>query len=177
MNIFNKIFSIAVVAKINVLRTADHLYRHLTGLPFLMYSEITPNLYLGGQYYSQALHNIKAIGITSIVSMRERPISELKGFQHIKTLHLSTKDLQAPTLENLEKGTAFIKKEIEAGGKVYVHCHLGEGRGPSMVIAYLMSTGLLFEDALTLVKKIRPFIRPTKPQIARLKELETILQS
>lgn len=173
----SKLVSITQFFRITLLRTVDHIYRHITGLPFLAHSEITPSLYLGGQYYPHALNNIKKIGITAIVSMRERPISELQGFQNIKKLHLQTKDLQAPSIENLLKGIAFIQKEIAAGGKIYVHCHLGEGRGPSMVIAYLMSTGMLYEDALALVKKIRPFIRPTKPQIERLRELEQILKN
>ena len=163
-------------AYINMLRTADHVYRHYTGLPFLAHSEITPQIYLGGQYYAQALNNINRIGITAVVSMRERPISELNGFGHIKKLHLPTKDMNPPTIESLQKGIAFMKQEINAGGKIYVHCHLGEGRGPSMVIAYLMSTGMLYEDAFALVKKIRPFIRPTKPQVERLKEFETLIR-
>lgn len=171
-----KALSIIQLLKIHLLRACDHIYRRYTGLPFLKYSEITPQLYLGGQYYSQALKNIQKIGITGIISMRERSIKELEGFEGIKKLHLSTKDLNAPSLENLQKGIQFIKKEIETGGKIYVHCHLGEGRGPSMVIAYLMSTGLLYEDAFTLVKSVRPFIRPTKPQIERLKELEKLQQ-
>lgn len=173
--ILNKFVSLAKVIQINLLRSADHLYRHYSGLPFLRYSAITPQLYLGGQYYSQALDDINAIGITAIVSMRERPIKNLKGFENIKTLHLKTKDLQAPTIENLQKGIVFITNEIDAGGKVYVHCHFGEGRGPSMVIAYLMSTGIMLEDAIAMVKKVRPFIRPTKPQLEVLKKLETIL--
>ncbi|MBP7967227.1 dual specificity protein phosphatase family protein [Candidatus Woesebacteria bacterium] len=171
-----KITSLIQVFKVHFLRACDHIYRRYTGLPLLKYSEITPQLYLGGQYYSHALKNIQNIGITGIVSMRERSIKELEGFEGIKKLHLSTRDLSAPSLENLQKGILFIQKELDAGGKVYVHCHLGEGRGPSMAIAYLMSTGLLYEDAFSLVKSVRPFIRPTKPQVARLKELEKLQQ-
>lgn len=172
----NKIYSIAQVIRVNILRAADHIYRRISGLPFLKYSEITPQLYLGGQYYARALENLQKIGITAIVSMRERSIEELLGFEHINKLHLPTRDLGAPSIENLKKGIAFIQRELDEGGKVYIHCHLGEGRGPSMVIAYLMSSGMLYEDAFNLVKSIRPFIRPTKPQVERLKELEQILQ-
>ncbi len=174
--ILNKVISILVLINIHITRTVDHAYRYYSGLPFLSHSEITPQLYLGGQYYKQALHKINTIGITAIVSMRHRPIAKIHGFEHLKSLHLSTPDLHAPSIENLMKGIAFIKKEIESGGKVYVHCHLGEGRGPTMVLAYLMSTGLLLEDAISLVKKTRPFIRPTKKQLERLAELEEIFQ-
>ncbi len=173
---FDKIKSIALFTRISILRTFDHAYRYYTGLPYLAHSAITSNIYLGGQYYSQGLKNINKIGITAIVSMRERPIRQLSGFEKIKTLHLQTKDFHAPSIENLQKGIRFMTDEIQTGGKVYVHCHLGEGRGPTMVIAYLMSTGMLFEDAHTLVKNVRPFIRLTKHQVERLKELEILLK-
>jgi dual specificity MAP kinase phosphatase len=41
-----------------------------------------------------------------------------------------------------------------------------------MAIAYLISTGLTYEDAFSLVKKVRTFINPRPGQIAGLKELE-----
>ncbi|MBA3551153.1 dual specificity protein phosphatase family protein, partial [Patescibacteria group bacterium] len=60
------------------------------------------------------------------------------------------------------------------GGKVYIHCRFGEGRGPTMAIAYLISTGLTLEHAIELVKKVRIFIRPTVVQIEQLKKFETL---
>ncbi len=115
---------------------------------------------------------MQKIGITAIVNMRETPIPSYKGMEHIRTLHLPTIDLTAPSLSDLKKGIKFIKKEIEREGKVYIHCRLGEGRGPSMMIAYLMSTGLTLEDSLKLIKEARPFIQPTKLQLEQLKVLE-----
>lgn len=94
---------------------------------------------------------------------------------NITILHLPTPDLTAPRMDDLLKGITFIKNEIDNGGKVYIHCRAGEGRGPTMAIAYLMSTGMLFEDALHSIKKVRTFIRPTLPQIEQLKKLERIL--
>lgn len=41
--------------------------------------------------------------------------------------YLPTVDWVAPTMADLKKGLAFITKEINAGGKVYVHCAAGEG--------------------------------------------------
>lgn len=67
--------------------------------------------------------------------------------------------------------------EIKKGGKTYVHCHYGEGRGATMVMAYLMSTGMTYEDAFALVQKVRTFISPTPSQIARLKEFEQSLKT
>jgi dual specificity MAP kinase phosphatase len=41
-----------------------------------------------------------------------------------------------------------------------------------MTIAYLLKTGLTYEDAFALVRKVRTFINPRPSQIGRLKELE-----
>jgi dual specificity MAP kinase phosphatase len=75
-------------------------------------------------------------------------------------------------LANLITGADFVDNEIRSGGKVYIHCRQGLGRGPTMAIAYLLKAGATFEDAFHLVKKVRPFINPRPSQIARLKELE-----
>lgn len=75
-------------------------------------------------------------------------------------------------MEDLIKGADFAKAEIEAGGKVYIHCRQGLGRGPTMAIAYLLSLGETYEHAYGTVKAVRNFIRPTAVQVRRLKELE-----
>lgn len=150
----------------------DNLYRLLNGVPTLKRSQITANLFLGSQYTLAGLKKLKALGITAIVNMRQHPVyaeSKYKGFSY---LHLSTIDNTAPPLKVLIKGAEFVTHEIENGGKVYIHCRQGLGRGPTMTIAYLISTGLTFEDAFKLVKSVRTFINPRPGQIARLKELE-----
>lgn len=177
MNPFiSKLISITSYIYTDFQRYTDHTWRRYTGMPRLVRSEITPNLYLGGQYYYKGVSKLQRIGITAIVNMRLSPSHQFKGMEKITMLHLPTPDLTAPTIEHLEKGIQFIQKEINKCGKVYIHCHAGEGRGPTMVIAYLMSTGMLYEDAYSLVKKVRTFIRLTPPQINQLKKLETILQ-
>lgn len=171
-----KIKSVFTLVIIHLHRLFDHSCRWLTGLPTLSRSEITPLIYLGGQYNSRGLTRLKKYGVTAIVNMRMSSIPEYARAS-FNTLHLPTPDRHAPTMEDLQKGIAFIDAEVKAGGKVYVHCWFGEGRGPSMVIAYLMSTGLTFEDAYKLVRSIRRFVLLTPPQQDRLRELETVFNS
>lgn len=166
------LLSLLLRLKLNSQRFIDVTWRSITGRPILRYSQITPNLYLGGQYSLQALINFKKIGITAVVNMRETMIHKPDQFPWLKVLNLPTVDWTAPTIENLQKGCIFIKDVVDKGGKVYIHCHQGLGRGPSMVIAYLIYTGMTFDDAITEVKKVRPFIVPTSGQITRLKEFE-----
>ena len=85
---------------------------------------------------------------------------------------LQPSDRQAPSMEHLEQGVKFIQASIENGGKVYIHCKAGEGRGPTMAAAYLIHSGLNWNDALETIRKARPFIRPTTLQINQLKKYE-----
>jgi len=150
----------------------DNIYRFFNGVPTLKHSQITANLFLGSQYSLVGLQKLKALGVTGIVNMRENPVFSESQYEGFHYLHLPTVDNTPPPIEILIKGVEFVTHEIENGGKVYVHCRQGLGRGPTMALAYLISTGLTFDDAFALVKEVRTFINPRDSQIARLKELE-----
>ena len=171
---FQKIKSLTVIFIVQVQKIFDNGYRYLFGIPTLKRSKITANLYLGGQYNIRGLKKLKKMGITAIVNMRTSSIYAEAKYEGIKYLHLPTIDQTPPALEDLIKGAAFIEEEINNNGKVYIHCHHGQGRGPSMAIAYLIKKGATFEDAFSLVKSVRTFIKPTPGQTNRLKEFETI---
>lgn len=162
---------------LNFQRVSDHLWRHYSGLPMLKRSKITPHIFLGGQFGPKSVTTFKKLGITGVVNMRMTPFRKDPAMQHLSLLHLPTPDHEAPSLKDLEKGVTFIQKQIDAGGNVYVHCHYGEGRGPSMVIAYLISQGMTYDDAYEFVRKIRTFIKPTPPQIMRLREFEQTIKA
>ena len=172
----NPVTSLFVRIKINIERIIDILWRNLTGIPIIRYTQITPHLYLGGQYGLNALPWLKKLNINAVVNMRESQIHKPDQFKWLTVLNLPTVDWTAPTIENLDKGSKFITEILKKGGGVYIHCHAGLGRGPSMAIAYLMSTGMTFDDAFAEVKKVRPFITPTREQIIRLRDFEKFLK-
>lgn len=155
------------------LRFVDQTYRKRTGEPFWRLSEITPQLYCGGQHYPSGYQNMLDKGITGIVNMREAHISdEDKGIAGPNHLHLATRDNTPPQVDDLIKGAEFIRDQIEDGGKVYVHCGVGVGRAPTMTAAYLISTGLSPNEALKKIRKERPFIHLTRKQRKVLDEFE-----
>ena len=168
----NKIRSLLNVAVFLYQRLFDNIHRKLTGLPLLKRSKITANLFLGSQYSPIGLNKLKALGVTAIVNMREHSVYEEAKYEGVKYLHLPTVDNTPPPMDTLIRGADFIDEEISAGGKVYVHCRQGLGRGPTMAIAYLLKTGLTYDDAFKLVQSVRTFINPRPGQILRLKELE-----
>jgi len=170
---FKTIKSHWIILVILIQKMLDILHQLLMGIPSLKRCQISAHIYLGGQYNINGLKKLKLMGITAIVSMREDSIYNEAYFEGFKFLHLPTPDNTPPKMNDLINGTEFIDAEINRNGKVYIHCRQGLGRGPSMVIAYLLKIGTTFEDAFALVKSVRPFINPTPLQIQRLKELET----
>lgn len=145
----------------------DYLSRKIFGHSVLSMIRVTPNVFLGGAFTQKNIEHVKKWGITAVVSMRmhKPPIG-------IKTLHLPTIDDTAPKIEDLESGVKFIQDEVNKGGKVYVHCREGIGRGPTMMIAYLITQGMKIDKALKLIREVRRFVNPNKEQLNSLIEFE-----
>jgi len=170
---FAKIRSVFSLIVIFSHRVYDNFYRVIMGMPTLKRCQITADLFLGSQYNLVGLRKMKSLGITAIINMREHSVYSEAQYEGFSYLHLPTVDNTPPDLALLIKGADFADREIKKGGKVYIHCRQGLGRGPTMTIAYLLSTGLTYDDAFMLIKKVRTFINPRPSQIKRLKELET----
>lgn len=150
----------------------DNIHRIIRGLPRLKKSEITADLYVGSQYNLVGLQKLKDLGVTAIINMRMHSVYTEAQYEGFHYLHLPTPDNTAPPLDVLIKGAEFADTEVKKGGKVYIHCRQGLGRGPTMAIAYLIKSGLTFDDAFAMVKRVRTFINPRRSQVERLKELE-----
>ena len=144
----------------------------LTGVPLLQFSRVTEQLYVGPQFKDSGKRMLEAQGIKACVNMRIEKDDAEFGLALERYLHLPTIDDSAPSFEHLDQGVAFIREIIQSGGKVYIHCGAGVGRAPSMAAAYLMAEGRSLEEALALIRKVRPFIKITPPQMQQLKVYE-----
>jgi len=69
------------------------------------------------------------------------------------------KDGVPPPVEKLEAAIKWIRKYSKLG-KVLIFCRYGKGRSVSVVIGYLCSLGLSYDEALRLVGKRRPAMNP-----------------
>jgi hypothetical protein len=147
----------------------------LTGVPLLNYSEITPHLFVGPQHGKRGKARLEDAGIAYCINMRIEYDDDMYGVALQNYCHLPTIDDDAPTMEHLHQGIAFIQQAINAGGKVYIHCAGGIGRAPTMAAAYLMSTGQTLDDAIAQIKAKRPFIKIMPPQMTQLRRLEAEL--
>ncbi|RFZ91268.1 protein phosphatase [Mucilaginibacter conchicola] len=167
-----KIKSLLASGRLFVQYYYDNIYRVVFGMPRLKRCQITADLFLGSQYNRVGLHKMSALGISAIINMRMHSVYTAAQYEGFHYLHLPTPDNTPPDMNDLIRGADFADREIKGGGKVYIHCRQGLGRGPTMCIAYLLKTGLTVDDGIAMIKKVRPFINPRPGQIERLRELE-----
>ena len=174
-----RVISLAKTGPMAIIRRyIDQGYRKRTGAPYWKYSEITDQLYVGGQHYPKGYSEMLDKGITGIVNMREDYHSDIdKGVEGTRHIHLFTKDNTPPKLEDLKRGAEFIRDEIDNGGKVYIHCGVGVGRAPTMAAAYFIIMGLSPDEALSKIRKVRPFVHLTGKQKSILHEFEQYWQT
>jgi predicted protein tyrosine phosphatase len=142
----------------------------ITGVPLLQFCQVTPQLYVGSQFNANGKQKLEKTGITAVINMRIEWDDAVHNLAFSHYLHLPTVDDTAPTVENVKAGIQFIRNNIDAGGKVYIHCGGGIGRAPTMAAAYLIAEGNTLDQALAAIRKVRPFIFITPPQMELLRQ-------
>jgi hypothetical protein len=144
----------------------------ITGVPLLQYSRVTPQLYVGPQFNARGKKVLELDGVTGCVNMRKERDDAAYGLALTRYLHLPTIDDASIDPQHIEQGIDFIRQVINEGGKVYIHCGAGVGRAPTMAAAYLVAEGHSLDVALAMIRKVRPFITITPPQMEQLRRLE-----
>lgn len=129
--------------------------------------QLSDTFFVGGQPTKRGYTILASWGITAIISMRRTQPKHTPNTMQL--LHLPTPDHGPIALGDLKKAIAFIQAQSK-NGKVYVHCHWGEGRAASVAAAYLISRGMPLTDAIDFIKQRRVFINPNKKQVERLRE-------
>jgi hypothetical protein len=147
-------------------------FSKLTGIPLARYSHITPDVYVGGQYGRRGKRTLERWGINGVVNLRTEFDDAAHGLTLVHYCHLPTVDDEAPSLDHLRAGADFIRHVIDGGGRVYIHCAGGVGRAPTQAAAYLITQGMTLDDALALIRQVRPFINIMPPQIEQLRRFE-----
>jgi len=105
------------------------------------------------------------------VASQEDQLSK-NSIRHIVSIGCDTSD-QFPSLQYLSfpyildtpetniisitgQTSAFIKTALDSGDRVLVHCVYGQSRSATVIIAYLLSTGVSLPDAISLMKSNNP---------------------
>jgi atypical dual specificity phosphatase len=131
----------------------------------------SPYLYLGPRS-SVSSTFIAANAITHVLSIGSTPASTLPVHYH----RLSLSDDPSSSIDQVsEKADAII--EAAKDGRILVHCSAGVSRSPTIVAAYLMKKcDMALKDALGLIIRARPAVRPNDGFFRQLKEMEIELR-
>ena len=140
-------------------------------------TRVIEGLFVGGQHYKRGVDRMKQMGIGATLNLREESDDVQRGVAFPRHIHLPAPDDGAPDVNQLHEGILFIRRAIQDGQGVYIHCAQGVGRAPTMAAAYLVSEGHSAESAMELIRRTRPFITPTPTQLTRLEEWEKFLKS
>lgn len=138
--------------------------------PEFEYSTITRNLIIGTNQCCIAhfRKELLAKGVQADISLEDRRVDAPIGVKHF--LWLPVKDHHAPTKSQLELGVASLHYLAANKVKTYVHCTHGHGRAPTLVAAYLISTGMKPMQAINFINAKRPGAHLTERQIEALKK-------
>lgn len=140
----------------------------LTGVPMAYNSRVTPQLWVGPQFNVRGKRYLEGRGVTGVVNLRDEFDDAANGLALAHYCYLPTIDDECPSPEHFQKGVDFIRSVVEEGGQVYIHCKAGVGRAPTMAAAYLVAEGMRVDEAIALIKRTRPFITITPPQMESL---------
>jgi len=146
------------------------------------FSEITRTLYLGARPNQERVQELKAAGVTHIVSClmeedRSRMAFLQQDFHHLffgvrDGMH---QDIAGTFSQFFDFAAAATASDPKA--KVFVHCEVGVSRSATLVIALLMKTeGMSFLDALCRVRSKRFQVLPNIGFASQLQRLEHELQ-
>ncbi|HEV8338998.1 MAG TPA: dual specificity protein phosphatase family protein [bacterium] len=138
-------------------------------------SRILPSLYIGSAPASEAdLKELRReVALTALLSLQtdadlavrnlswEREAGWCRALG-IEAHRLPIEDWSAQdVIAHLDEGVEALRRLLEDGQVVYLHCTAGVNRSPSIALGYLVRVGgQPIEDALVQLQQARPGARP-----------------
>lgn len=140
---------------------------------------VAPWLYIGPVLGPDRISELVEQGITHVLDLREEASDDPAVMEQLglRWRRIPVADRAAPEDEQLEAILDWLDREADASHDqaLYVHCHAGMGRTPTVAIALLMQQQLTLAEARRLVFAARPEVAPTPPQMAWLELLDARL--
>lgn len=141
--------------------------------------QVAPWLFIGPALTTAEYAVLRRDGITHILDLREEGSDDEDALAELglRWLRFPIPDRAAPSHEQLAALIEWLEADAdpEADQALYIHCHAGYGRTPSMAMALLMQRDLSLAEAHRIVRAARPEVAPTSAQLAWLEEVATRL--
>jgi hypothetical protein len=158
------------------LRILARLMEWLTDLQpkVLNYSDVTAQLAVGGAFRTRQIKRLQQHGVTAVVDCRLEARDDAAALQaaRIEFLHVPTLDRHGFTFDQMARGVDWVLDHTANGGRAFLHCEHGVGRGPLMACAVLIGQGYSAPEALRIVRTARWQALPNDRQLAALLQFE-----
>lgn len=128
---------------------------------------VTPALAVGGSFPVDRSGDLaRGHGIRAVVDLRSEDRDDCATLAQngISFLHLPTDDHCAVSQAMLDQGVTFVRRHLNCGEHVLIHCEHGIGRSATLALCVMVEGGLPPLDALELAKSRRPRISPSPAQ-------------
>ena len=120
----------------------------------------------------EEIAQLKAMGVGAIVSVMDDPSNlDLYEQANLPYRWLPTRGGTAPSPEQLQELQAFLEQQNQIGNAVAVHCTSGNRRTGTMLAAYLISTGLSYDNAMQRIQTANPDAELRQAQTTFLQKL------
>ncbi|KXZ45392.1 hypothetical protein GPECTOR_55g298 [Gonium pectorale] len=124
-------------------------------------SEVSPGLFLSGDYVAKSRETLQQAGVTHVLNCVGFICKEyFKDELTYKTLYLQdtpAEDISCVLYDCLD----YIESALSSGGRILVHCSQGVSRSATLVIAYMMwRSGKPYDEVFAAVKGVRGVANP-----------------
>ena len=118
------------------------------------------------------LASLQSAGIGAIVSVMDDP-ANLEWYKDaaIPHLWLPTTGGKAPTVQQVDDFYTFATGQLDLGRAVAVHCSSGRRRTATFLGAYLICSGVTYEEAIMEIAQANPTVEMRAAQLDFLKSL------
>ena len=150
MNLFHRMFDkLYPVIRFTYERLMSHEW----------FSQIKPQFWMGGApTYRRDYDFILAQQITAVLNIRAEREDDTVFYERHDIAHIQYKvpDVSVPDETTITDAVDWIKRQVEDGRTVLVHCAKGRGRSATLMAGYLMrEEGMSFDEAEALLRSRR----------------------
>jgi hypothetical protein len=128
---------------------------------------LSAHVAVGGCFpIDRAAELAEAYNIRAIVDLRQedRDDEALLREAGIDFLHLPTRDLEPASSAMLDAGVEFVRRHVDNGECVLIHCQHGIGRSALLALCVLVDQGWQPLAALAHAKDRRALVSPSRSQ-------------
>lgn len=134
------------------------------------YNKISDRIYLGNIAGAQNPELYKKHNVKYVINLANQTYPK---YNEAIYLDIPIQDVPQTNIKQyFIPAINFINSALKNNGNIYIHCRAGVSRSATILLAYLIHSGLSMKDALNYVNSKRDIINPNKGFWQQLMEFE-----